>query len=72
VWALVPNGEGDCKIPFSVNGDKVSLGPGHPSCSYYCGPGATFDGKSFHRVGPGNAAAAEQNPMVDFAGEPLC
>jgi hypothetical protein len=71
-WALVPSGEGECRIPFSMSGDRIALGAGHPSCSYYCGPRADYAGKSFRRADPAAAAAAPSNPMVDFAGEPLC
>ena len=71
-WALVPSGEGECRIPLSVEGDRVSLGASHPSCAYYCGPSAAFAGKSFDRANPADAVAAASNPMVDFAGEPLC
>lgn len=72
ILSVVPHGEGDCRIPLVVDGDRISMGPGHPSCDYYCGPGATFAGKNFRRVAPGDAAAAARNPMTDFAGEPLC
>ena len=73
-WALVPSGEGEgeCRIPLSVDGDSISLGSGDSSCAYYCGPGATFAGKSFRRVDPADGVAAARNPMVDFAGDPLC
>ena len=71
-WVFIPTGEGECRIPFSVVGDRISLGAGHSSCAYYCGPGVGFAGKSFRRVSPADAAAAANNPMVDFAGEPLC
>ncbi|MDQ3144908.1 MAG: hypothetical protein M3Q57_08530 [Pseudomonadota bacterium] len=71
-WALVPDGEGDCRITFKIKGDSVSLGAGRPSCSYYCGPDISFAEKSFQRANPADAAAADRNPMVDFAGEPLC
>jgi hypothetical protein len=65
VASFIPAGDEDCKIPLSFNGNRVSFGPGQPSCAYYCGPGAAFAGKSFQA----NAAAS---PAVDFAGDPLC
>ena len=60
-----PDGDEDCRIAVTISGDRASLGPGQPSCSYYCGPGATFGGKSFSRD-------ASASPAVDFAGDPLC
>jgi hypothetical protein len=67
-WTLVPSGEGDCRIPLSVAGGRISLGTGGPSCTYYCGPGASFAGKTFDSV----ASATKRSPTTDFAGEPLC
>ena len=71
-FALVPQGEGDCRIPLTQDAAGVTLGNSPASCSYYCGPGATFDGTAFRPVGSGDAAATASNPMVDFAGDPLC
>ena len=62
---LRPDGDEDCRISVTFSGDRVSLGPVKPSCSYYCGPGATFGGKAFSR-------SASASPAVDFAGDPLC
>ena len=63
--SIRPDGDEDCRIPVAFSGDRASLGAGRPTCSYYCGPGATFDGKSFSRD-------ASASPAVDFAGDPLC
>ncbi|MDQ3078083.1 MAG: hypothetical protein M3Q83_04485 [Pseudomonadota bacterium] len=71
-WTLVPDGDEECRIPFGVEGDRISLRPGNASCSYYCGPGASFAEKSFQRAERADKAAAARNPMVDFAGDPLC
>jgi hypothetical protein len=71
-FALVPQGEGDCRIPLTQSQTGVTLGKAPASCSYYCGPGAGFEGKSFRRASPGDEGAARTNPMVDFAGDPLC
>jgi hypothetical protein len=71
-WALVPSGENECRFPLEVSEGRISLGQGPASCSYYCGPGAAFAGKSFRRVDPGDATAAGRNPMTDLAGDPLC
>lgn len=64
-WALVPKGEGDCRIPLEVDGNTVRIGPPPAACSYYCGPGASLAGKSYNRSDMGSKAA-------DLAGDPLC
>ena len=64
-WELVPAGEGDCRIPVAFGEGKVTLGQQSAACAYYCGPGASFAGKTFD-LAPKRAAA------VDFAGDPLC
>lgn len=71
-FALIPSGEGACRIAFSINVDRLLLGPVEPSCAYYCGPGAGFGGARFERVNSSDATAAANSPMTDFAGEPLC
>src|SRR5262245_9018615 len=48
-WALVPRGEGDCRIPLAIDGNMVRIGQVPAACSYYCGPGAEISGKSYHR-----------------------
>lgn len=63
--ALVPRGEGPCRIALVVEGDRVSIGKLPAACSYYCGPGADMAGKSFRRTAGGGAA-------VDLVGDPLC
>lgn len=64
-FALVPRGEGDCRVPLSVEGGKVRIGKVPAACAYYCGPGASMAGKSFSQ---GSASGA----VVDLAGDPLC
>ncbi|HEU4958744.1 MAG TPA: hypothetical protein VFT40_14105 [Sphingomicrobium sp.] len=63
--ALVPRGEGDCRIPLTIEGNAIRFGDVPADCSYYCGPGATLSGKSFNRAEMGAKA-------VDLAGDPLC
>jgi hypothetical protein len=63
--ALVPRGEGPCRIPLVVEGNVIRIGEGAASCSYYCGPGASMAGQSFNRSDMGATA-------VDLAGDPLC
>jgi hypothetical protein len=64
-WQLVPRGEGDCRIPLIIDGVSVRVGQLPPACSYYCGPGASMNGKSFGRSDASGEA-------VDLAGDPLC
>jgi hypothetical protein len=64
-WTLVPTGDAECRIPLDFNDGKVMLGKQSGACAYYCGPGASFDGKGFARTASGPAA-------VDLAGDPLC
>ena len=63
--ALIPKGEGDCRIPVAIDGNIVWIGQPPAACSYYCGPGASLAGKSYNRSDMGAKA-------VDFAGDPLC
>ena len=63
--ALVPRGEGPCRIPLTIDGNTARLGEAPSSCSYYCGPGASMAGKSFNRSDMGAK-------VVDLAGDPLC
>ncbi|MCL6699661.1 hypothetical protein LZ496_12820 [Sphingomonas sp. NSE70-1] len=63
--ALVPRGEGDCRIPLAIDGNAVRIGDVPAACSYYCGPGAAMAGKTFNRSDAGGQVA-------DLAGDPLC
>lgn len=64
-WALIPVGDNACRIPLTVEGDRVSLGAAPAACGYYCGPGVSLAGKSFER-------RADDKPVTDLAGDPLC
>jgi hypothetical protein len=64
-WALVPRGEGDCRIPVAIDGKVVRIGQVLAACAYYCGPGAAMAGKSFSQ-------ADMDAKAVDLAGDPLC
>lgn len=63
--SFIPAGDQDCKIPLRFTGDRVAFAAGPRSCDYYCGPGASFAGKTF-------AKRPSASPAVDFAGDPLC
>jgi hypothetical protein len=62
---LEPIGDHDCRIAIEEQGGTLRLGKAGATCSYYCGPNASFDGKAFTRD-------ASASPAVDFAGDPLC
>ncbi len=64
-WDLVPKGEGDCRIPLAIEENAVRVGQVPAACAYYCGPGATMNGRSYNRADMGAKA-------VDLAGDPLC
>lgn len=64
-FALIPRGEGPCRIGLVIEGDVVRIAEIPAACSYYCGPGVRMDGKSFRRAESSGAA-------VDLAGTPLC
>ena len=63
--AIRPAGDPACTIPIESEGDVVTLGRPTPGCGYYCGPGATFEGKTFVRMD-------KPAPVTDFAGDPIC
>ena len=65
-WSLVPEGEGDCNIPLTIEGSTIALGRAAPSCAYYCAPGVTFEGKSFQRI------EWNSRQVTDLAGDLLC
>ena len=64
-WVLVPRGEGECRIPLQIEGNRVRVGDAPAACSYYCGPGASLSGKTYNRADMGAK-------VVDLAGDPLC
>ena len=64
-WALIPAGDAACRIPLTIQGDRVALGTAPAACAYYCGPGVSLAGKAFDR-------AATSGPVTDLAGDPLC
>ncbi|GAA4018451.1 hypothetical protein GCM10022280_17450 [Sphingomonas swuensis] len=63
--AIRPDGDTTCAILYNRDGDTLTLLTGDNSCAYYCGPGASLEGKTFVRM---------DNPMpvTDIAGDPLC
>jgi len=65
ILAIMPDGDGDCRVELREEGRTLRLGKVAAACAYYCGPGASFEGRTF-------AESASASPAVDFAGDPLC
>lgn len=63
--AITPNEDKSCSITFNKDGGSVQLLAGSPGCAYYCGPNASFAGKTFVRMD-------KPEPVTDLAGDPLC
>ena len=63
--AIRPDGDEDCRIPAERVGEAIRLGKAGDACAYYCGPGASFDGKTFTQQ-------PSSSPAADFAGDALC
>ena len=64
--AFVPSGDEQCRMPVTRDGgDRVTFGALPPACAYYCGPGASLEGKTFVRM-------AKPEPVMDIAGDALC
>lgn len=63
--SIRPDGDASCSVPLTRAGDRVTLGTASPGCAYYCGPDASFAGKTFTRM-------AQPQPITDLAGDPLC
>ena len=62
---IVPDGDQDCRIELYEQGGSLRLGKVAAACAYYCGPGASFEGRAF-------AENASASAVTDFAGDPLC
>ena len=64
-YALVPRGEGACRIALKIEGNSVRVGELPAACTYYCGPGVSLAGRTYNKADMGARA-------VDLAGDPLC
>lgn len=62
---FIPEGDEDCRIEAREESGRIRLGVRAAPCAYYCGPGADFAGREFHKD-------ASASPAVDVAGDPLC
>ena len=60
-----PDGDEDCRIDASQDGDRLLLGDRTAACAYYCGPGVNYSAREFTRQ-------PSATPAIDFAGDPLC
>lgn len=67
-WALVPQGEGGCRIGLKRglqrDGNGLRTAPAPAACAYYCGPGANLTEQHFSPAASGAA--------TDIAGARLC
>lgn len=64
--SLRPDGDTKCQVPVAIEGNRITLiNEGGSECAYYCGPDASFAGKTFDRMD-------NQPPVTDIAGDPLC
>ncbi|WP_300974343.1 hypothetical protein [Sphingomonas sp. LHG3406-1] len=63
---FLPQDDGACRIELRRDGtDRLTLGRPSAGCAYYCGPGASLEGKTFVRMD-------RPEPVTDLAGDPLC
>lgn len=62
---IVPNGNDACRVRIEDSGTGALRLQSNGQCAYYCGPGASLEGKTFTRM-----EKAEQ--VTDIAGDPLC
>lgn len=46
-WQLTPHGEEECRVTLAIDGKLARVTNVPAACSYYCGPGASLDGKQF-------------------------
>ncbi|GAA4039791.1 hypothetical protein GCM10022281_20820 [Sphingomonas rosea] len=63
--AIRPDGDVKCAILYNRQGDTVTLLTGNNACAYYCGPGASLEGKTFVRMD-------KPDQVTDLGGDPLC
>jgi hypothetical protein len=63
--SIAPDGDQSCRIGATLGDGRLTLGELGQSCAYYCGPDASFAGKSFRQL-------PEAVPVTDLAGDPLC
>ncbi|WP_338504615.1 hypothetical protein V6R86_11325 [Sphingomonas kaistensis] len=64
--SVKPDGDTKCQVPVAIEGNRITLiNQGGAECAYYCGPNASYAGKTFDRMD-------NQPPATDIAGDPLC
>ena len=62
---FVPRGDGQCKIPVTVDGDTLTFGDGGNACSFYCASDLELAGRSARRTD-------SLEPITDAAGDLVC
>src|SRR5262245_8637717 len=60
-----PQGDTRCEFHIDLTKPDLVVTPNGPACDYYCGPGASLEGKAFSKL-------EKPEPVEDLAGEPLC
>ena len=63
---ITPTGDSACRVQVTISDGRAVLGNREPACSYYCGPGADFAGRTLQQ------ANRPAQSVTDFAGDPLC
>ncbi|UUR08828.1 hypothetical protein [Sphingomonas glaciei] len=63
---FAPQEDSSCRIEVRREGEtRLTMVAPTAGCAFYCGPGASFEGKTFSRMD-------KPEPVVDLAGDPLC
>lgn len=64
-FEIRPDGDERCTLSYSRNSGVITLSQVGAACGYYCGPGASLEGKIFAKV-------VKPDKANDLAGDPLC
>jgi hypothetical protein len=62
---LAAQNDPTCTMKFTQSQGRLQLSTPSPACAYYCGPGASLEGKTFVRMD-------KPAPVTDLGGDPLC
>jgi len=60
-----PTGDSECEFRIDGNPSLLTLHASGSACNYYCGPGASLEGKTVKRL-------PQRETVNDFGGDPLC
>ena len=61
-----PAGDSQCSVEVIISGNSARVGQRSAACSYYCGPGADYSGRTLQR------SDRPVTAVTDFASDPLC